>query len=95
MVLLISAQLLRARVLPWPGRAIWPLAVVGIIDTVGSVLYIAATQWGSIGVASVLSSLYPVVTVWLSQLLLAERLTRLQYGGVALALCGVVLLAVG
>jgi drug/metabolite transporter (DMT)-like permease len=95
LMLLATAQLLRAGSLPLPGRHLGALVAIGVVDTLATILFMFAAQLGNLGVVSVLSSLYPVVTVWLSQMLLAERLTRLQYGGVALALSGVALLAAG
>ena len=43
----------------------------------------------------VLGSLYPVMTVVLAHVLLGERLTATQLGGVSLALAGVAVLSAG
>jgi drug/metabolite transporter (DMT)-like permease len=43
----------------------------------------------------VLGSLYPIVTVLLAHVLLGERLTPAQKGGVAVALAGVCAIAAG
>jgi drug/metabolite transporter (DMT)-like permease len=69
------------------------LAVIGIADTAANGLFVAATTLGLLAVVSVLSSLYPVVTVGLAQLHLGERIDRVQGAGVALALVGVGLLS--
>jgi drug/metabolite transporter (DMT)-like permease len=50
---------------------------------------------GGLGPASVLSSLYPAVTVVLGVLLLRERVRRLQAVGVVAALAGAALVGVG
>ncbi|GAB4448032.1 MAG: DMT family transporter [Chloroflexi bacterium OHK40] len=93
--LLLALQLTTARTIGWPGPALGMVALVGVLDMSANVLFALATQAGSLGVVAVLGSLYPVTTVLLSWVLLAERLTRLQYLGVALALLGVGLLAGG
>jgi drug/metabolite transporter (DMT)-like permease len=77
-----------ARVLPW-------LALIGLADTCGNVLFAAASQSGLVSVTSVLASLYPIVTVVLARLLLAERVARTQEAGIGLTLAGVVLISAG
>lgn len=69
------------------------LVVVGVADTAANALFALASTSGADSVASVLSSLYPVTTVLLSRLVLSERLSGGQGGGVALALCGVALVS--
>jgi drug/metabolite transporter (DMT)-like permease len=69
--------------------------VIGLLDLGGNVLLAVATTKGLVGVVSVLTSLYPVVTVALAQLLLGERMSRIQAAGVAAAFAGVALIALG
>jgi drug/metabolite transporter (DMT)-like permease len=71
-----------------PPRRLWPTLVgVGVFDTGANVCVAFATTKGAAGIVAVLSALYPVVTVVLARLLLAERLTlgRRVGGGVAIA----------
>ena len=77
-----------ARVLPW-------LALIGLADTCGNVLFAAASQSGLVSVTSVLASLYPIVTVVLARMLLSERVARSQEAGIALTLGGVALISAG
>lgn len=93
--LLLPLQLVSARGLGWPGRALPMVGLGGLLDMSANVLYALATQAGSLGVAAVLGSLYPVMTVLLSWVVLSERLRRVQYVGVGLALLGIGLLAAG
>ena len=85
-LLLLGCLILRPRVV----RADVPvMLVIGVADTAATGLFVAATTFGPLAVVSVLSSLYPVVTVGLAQLRLGERIGRVQGAGVALALLGV------
>jgi drug/metabolite transporter (DMT)-like permease len=52
-----------------------------------------AVTGAELAVVSVLASLAPVVTTMLARALTAERLTRLQGAGVALAVIGTLVLA--
>jgi drug/metabolite transporter (DMT)-like permease len=75
-------------------RRSWPvLAFVGAADVGANALYVLATRSGLVSIASVLASLYPVVTALLARQLLGERLRRVQTVGIAAALGGVMLLA--
>jgi drug/metabolite transporter (DMT)-like permease len=69
------------------------LAAIGISDIVANGAYALAASRGSLSVAAVLASLYPVVTVLLARGILAERLRPVQSVGVVAALGGVILLS--
>jgi drug/metabolite transporter (DMT)-like permease len=70
------------------------VAAAGLLDMGANLLVAAALQRGPLGIVSVLSSLYPVVTALAAVVVLKERLSRTQLGGVALAMVAVVLLVV-
>jgi len=74
-------------------RRLWPLALVGLGDMFGNLLYAASSAYGLVSVTAVLASLYPIVTVALARVALAERVARSQEAGVALTLAGVVLIS--
>ncbi|MDQ3066142.1 MAG: DMT family transporter [Actinomycetota bacterium] len=78
------------------GRANLPaLAAVGLCDVSANVLFSLATTRGFLSVVSVLSALYPVVTVALAALVLHERVARTQRLGVGAALVGAALITAG
>jgi drug/metabolite transporter (DMT)-like permease len=72
-----------------------PVAAVGLCDVAANVLFALASGHGLLSLVAVLGSLYPVVTVLLAHVVLGERLTRFQIGGVAVALAGVAALSTG
>ena len=65
----------------------------GLTDATANITMITAIRLGPLAVASVLGSLYPVVTILLARAVLGERLRPLQWAGVALALVAVLLAA--
>ena len=65
------------------------LFTMGTLDALASVAFAVATTVGLLSLVSVVGSLYPVVTVLLSVLVLRERPGRWQAVGVVLALTGV------
>lgn len=71
------------------------LSVVGTLDMLGNVAFIAAAQAGALAVAAVLSSLYPVITVMLALALLRERITRSHLVGIALTAAAIALISIG
>ncbi len=94
--LLIAATVLRRSLLPGgtSGRLLLAAAAAGVIDVVANVCYVTATRTGMLGLAVVLSSLYPGITVLLARVVLGERLRWVQRFGLALAAIGVLLIAI-
>jgi drug/metabolite transporter (DMT)-like permease len=77
-------------------RADLPLLMcIGVADAAANGTYAVAARSSLVSVASVLASLYPVVTALLAFRVHGERLARVQLVGVAAALTGVALLAAG
>jgi len=88
------AALVRGRPL-LPGREVTGIAlVVGVMDMSANAFYIVALRDGLLSLVSVISSMYPVVTVALAWIVLRERITALQGAGLTLAALGIVLIAV-
>jgi drug/metabolite transporter (DMT)-like permease len=91
-VLLLGSLALRAPVRP--SRALLPaIALIGVLDVSANALYVFASRSGFLSVVGVLGSLYPVVTLLAAYVVLHERITRVQKGGVVLALLGVCVVA--
>jgi drug/metabolite transporter (DMT)-like permease len=79
-----------------PGAAHLPaLVAVGLCDVGANVLFGLASTRGFLSVVSVLSSLYPIVTVGLAAMLLHERIAPAQRVGVAGALAGAAMITAG
>ena len=86
---------LATRTRPWrhAGGGTGVIALVsGAVDAAANVCYVLATRAGLFGLAVVITSLYPGMTVLLARWLLGERMRWLQRGGLLLAAIGVVLL---
>jgi drug/metabolite transporter (DMT)-like permease len=64
------------------------LLAIGCGDLVANGLFAYASSRGQVSIASVLGSLYPVVTIIWARVLLDERLKAVQQVGVALAVGG-------
>jgi drug/metabolite transporter (DMT)-like permease len=94
-VVVIAAAVLRRGLLPRGagGRLLLAAAGAGAIDMVANICYVAATRTGMFGLAVVLASLYPGITVLLARVVLGERLRWLQRAGLGLAAIGVILVA--
>jgi drug/metabolite transporter (DMT)-like permease len=74
-------------------RALWLALACGVADSGANVLILVGLRVGDLTVMSVLTALYSAATVVLAALVLRERLTRSQVGGLVLALGAAVLLA--
>ena len=71
------------------------LLTIGVLEMSANVGFAFAATQGLLSITSVLASLYPLVVVGLSWLVLHEQLQGSQKVGVAAALAGVVLIAGG
>jgi drug/metabolite transporter (DMT)-like permease len=94
-VVVIAAAALRRSLLPRGagGTLLLAAAGAGAIDVVANICYVAATRTGMLGLAVVLASLYPGVTVLLAKVVLGERLRWVQRAGLGLAAIGIILVA--
>ena len=80
---------------PWrrDGGGTGVIALVsGAVDAAANVCYVLATRAGLFGLAVVITSLYPGMTVLLARWVLGERMRWVQRAGLLLAAAGVVLL---
>ena len=68
-----------------------PRPAPGILDATANVCYVLATRAGLFGIAVVITSLYPGITVLLARVMLGERMRRSQRLGLVLAAAGVCL----
>jgi drug/metabolite transporter (DMT)-like permease len=76
------------------GREVPALLAIGCADLTANGLFGLASSRGQVSVASVLGSLYPIVTTVLARVVLGERLQRVQQVGVGLAIGGAAVIAV-
>jgi drug/metabolite transporter (DMT)-like permease len=76
------------------GRLLLAAASAGVIDVIANICYVAATRTGMFGLAVVMASLYPGMTVLLARVVLGERLRWIQRAGLALAALGILLIAI-
>jgi drug/metabolite transporter (DMT)-like permease len=71
------------------------VALCGALDVSANVLYVLAAHGGLLSLVAVLTSLYPAATVALAAIVLRERLGRVQWIGVVLALGGAAVISAG
>ena len=69
------------------------LIFMGVADFLANLLLGVACNNGSVAVAMVLGSLYPIATAVLAFRFLHERLHAVQYVGITLAVAGVALIS--
>jgi drug/metabolite transporter (DMT)-like permease len=75
--------------------ALFVVSLLGLATSGALLLFGFAAELGLISIASILASLYPIVTVMLAHRFLGERLRGAQLAGVSVALLGVVLVTAG
>jgi drug/metabolite transporter (DMT)-like permease len=82
---------------PWRApRGLLPaMTGVGALDMAGNASFVLAVQAGSLAIAAVLSSLYPVTTVILATVFLGERVTRSHAVGIGLAAAAIACIGLG
>ena len=92
-VVLIAALLARARPVGREagGQVLAAAIFSGVLDASANLFYVLATRAGLFGVAIVLTSLYPGITVLLARVVLRERMHAVQRIGLLLAAAGVIL----
>jgi drug/metabolite transporter (DMT)-like permease len=92
-VVLAAVALARARPLGRDagGRVVAAAVVSGVLDSSANLFYVLATRAGLFGIAIVLTSLYPGITVLLARVVFRERMHAIQRIGLLLAAAGVVL----
>ena len=76
------------------GRLFTAAIGAGVFDASANVCYVLATRAGLFGLAVVLTSLYPGVTVLLARFVLGEQMSAARWAGLALAAGGILLVTV-
>lgn len=72
----------------------WGLAIAcGVVDATANVVMLVALRGGELSVVAALTALYPAGTIILAAIVLHERIARVQWLGLALAIGAGVLLA--
>jgi drug/metabolite transporter (DMT)-like permease len=71
------------------------LVIIGVTDFVANLFLGVATTKGLVSVAMVLGGLFPIVTSLLAFKFLHERLHKVQYLGIILAVAGVSVISIG
>lgn len=96
LIVVVAATVTRTRpvVASGGGRLLLATFGSGAVDATANVSYVLATRHGLFGLAVVLTSLYPGVTVMLARFVLGERLRATQVIGLLLAAAGVLMVTV-
>jgi drug/metabolite transporter (DMT)-like permease len=95
LLLVVGAVLVTRSAWRPTGSLLVPLVLIGALDTAGNAFYLAAVQTGQLAIASVLSAMYPVVTVILAAIVLREPVTRDHSIGIGLAAVAIALIGAG
>jgi drug/metabolite transporter (DMT)-like permease len=96
LIFLVAATSTRTGPVGWrgDGRLFATALGAGVLDASANVCYVLATRAGLFGLAVVLTSLYPGVTVLLARFVLGERMLPARWAGLALAAAGILLVTV-
>jgi drug/metabolite transporter (DMT)-like permease len=78
---------------PLTGRVLRLAVLAGVLDASANLFFLLASRHGLLSVASVITSLYPAMTVLLAVLVLHEHTGRLQRVGLAMAAASIVLIS--
>jgi len=70
-----------------------PILLMGVMDTMAAFCFAVATSKGMLSQVAVISSLYPAVTIILSAVIMGERIQKIQFSGVVLAIAGITLIS--
>ncbi|HEY8301816.1 MAG TPA: DMT family transporter [Jatrophihabitans sp.] len=93
-VVIVPLAAARKSIVRVRGRTlVWAL-VAGGCDALANMFFLLSARSGLLSLASVLTSLYPAVTVLLAVVLLHEHTSRVQRAGLALAAASVVLITI-
>ncbi len=77
------------------GPTVALIVLAGACDALANLFFLLAARTGLLSLASVLTSLYPAITVVLARFVLSERVSGTQQAGVGLTLLGVVAISAG
>jgi drug/metabolite transporter (DMT)-like permease len=93
-IALAAAAAIRTRPVWWGAdrRGFTMALASGLFDATANACYVLATRAGLFGLAVVITSLYPGITVLLARLTLGERMRPVQRAGLALAAAGIILI---
>jgi drug/metabolite transporter (DMT)-like permease len=96
LIFVVAAASMRTGPVRWrhDGRLFATALGAGVFDASANVCYVLATRAGLFGLAVVLTSLYPGVTVLLARFVLDERMSPARWAGLALAAGGILLVTV-
>jgi drug/metabolite transporter (DMT)-like permease len=92
---LLAFLFLFVRKIPLPNLRLSKIAIfTGVLDAGGSIFFVLAKQLTRLDISVVLSSLYPVITVYLAYFVLKEKISLAQWAGVVLCVSAVVLISI-
>lgn len=94
--LVLVLVVFRSRARPSRSPRLWAaVAAAGLLAGTANLLFLGASLSGELTIVSVLTALYPAVTIVLARLLLDERWNRIQIAGLGAAAIAVLLISWG